>query len=53
MVERAEDENLFNEEQIREIIQDYREKWLEEDQDKFMTMCQEVAQETCYEVFDE
>ena len=28
------DEPLFNEEQLRELILDYRERWLEEDDDR-------------------
>ena len=45
--------SLFNEEQLRDIILDYREKWLEEDDERMQQVCQEISQETCYAIFDE
>ena len=43
----------FSEEQLRELILDYRERWLEEDEEKQLRMCREVSEETCYLVLDE
>ena len=45
--------NAFNEEQLRDIILEYRDRWLEEDHEKHLQLCREVSEETCYLVLDE
>ena len=45
--------NACDEDQLREIIREYRDRWLEEDEENHLRICREVAEETCYAVLDE